>query len=106
MTEVWETPEERRELKRLSDEGYKWKNPYYFERIAEYYERCIEEGRVTPESLDRTLDRIERAREFASAIKDAVREKWGYEYDDRCRWFRDPVTGRMAKIPREEYFRD
>jgi len=98
------TPEEKRELGEWGKKAQEWHSPYYPEKVADTLEDMIKAGRVTPESLEMVEGTIKRMRVKAEEIKRYVRKTWGYVYDPRCRWFRDPKTGRFVRVRPEEHF--
>jgi len=98
------TPEEMRDMSRWGKHAQEWHNPYYCDKIADTMEEAIAEGRVPPESLDMVKSVISRMRAKSEEIKSYVYKTYGYEYDPRVRWFRDPVTGRFVRVRPEEHF--
>jgi len=98
------TPDEKREFSQMGKKAQEWHNPYHADKLADSLEAMIKEGRVSPESLDMVEGAITRLRAKSEEIKRYVRKTWGYVYDPRCRWFRDPKTGRFVRVRPEEHF--
>jgi len=101
-TEDWETEQE---IERLKDRGWRLKrlgDPRAALDLLEFYESALEEGRVPYDEIDKIQLRIDSLRDTYQKCIAKWEERTGFKWDERVRWFRDPVTGRFARVEMRE----